>query len=151
MTNVITNLLDLMRVQSTAYIAKNLTAPWGVHIDEYPDLARFHFVVSGETWIGMPGDGEAHKLTKGDIAIIPRGKAHTYFDAERPRGGKPKNYPIVGRPPYFERFHRDSDDTHLLCGYFEISEDAPAAIVARLPEVMIGRRSDDPAARKSDL
>ncbi len=151
MNNVITHLLDLMRVQSTAYIAKNLSAPWGVYVDEYPNLARFHFVVSGATWIAMPNGGPAEKLNAGDIAIVPRGKAHSYYDQTPPQGTKPRNYPVVGRPPYFERFHHDSEETHLLCGYFEVSETAPATILTRLPELLIGRRCPARSTKTSDL
>ena len=151
MNNVITQLLDLMRVQSTAYIAKNLSAPWGVYVDAYPELARFHFVVSGSTWIGLPNGGPAEKVFSGDIAIVPRGKAHSYYDQTPAFDAKPRNYPVPGRPPYFERFHHDSDQTHLLCGYFEMSANAPATILTRLPNLLIGRHDPDDITRTSEL
>ena len=106
-TEAISNLLDLMRVRSTAYIAKNLTAPWGVNIDEHTNLARFHFAISGATWIGLPGTQETTKLTKGDIAIIPDGKAHEYFDSEDRTDRQSKNYPTPQTPARFELFRSE--------------------------------------------
>lgn len=151
MTDVIVNLLDMMRVRSTAYIAKNLTAPWGVHIDAYPNLARFHYVVSGSTWIGMRGTADAQKLERGDIAIVPHGTPHTYQDEATRPAKLMRNYPTDGQPPRFELLDRDSTDTHLLCGYFEISNHTPANIITRLPDLLINRRRQNGGSKASDL
>ena len=147
MSDAISDLLNLMRVRSTAYIAKNLKAPWGIHIAEHSDLARFHMVISGSTWVGMPDGSQAHKLNVGDIAIIPQGKAHDYFCDRAPPRRDTKAYPTQKSNPRFELFDKESEDTHLLCGFFEISEQTPDAVTANLPDILIGRR-DDPALAK---
>ena len=147
MTDVILDLLNMMRVRSTAYIGKNLNAPWGVHIVEHPSLARFHIVISGSTWIEMPGEANPIKLEVGDIAIIPNGGAHSYVDKP---GRETKNaaFPTGKENSYFHTFDGDSDSTHLLCGYFEMSNGTPPAITQSLPPLLIGRASDSALSKK---
>lgn len=140
MADLISGLLDLMRVEGTAYIAKNLTAPWGVHVDRHEHLARFHIVMAGSTWIGMPGSSEVYKLNPGDIAIIPQGKAHDYFDEQTNRERESKAYPTAQSTPRFELFDKDSEDTHLLCGYFKIAKHTPQSLTSCLPDIIIGQK-----------
>ena len=147
MTDVILDLLNMMRVRSTAYIGKNLTAPWGVHIDEHPHLARFHIVMAGSTWIEMPGLEKPVKLNVGDIAIIPNGAAHSYVD-EPGRETKTASFPTGKENSYFHPFDDDSDATHLLCGYFEMSNGTPPAITESLPKLLIGRTDDTNLSKK---
>jgi AraC-like DNA-binding protein len=151
MTDAISNLLDLMRVSGTAYIAKNLQAPWGILIDEHPHLARFHLIISGSTWIGSAGSDDLEQLNAGDIAIFPEGRAHVYSDDKAPATISSKAYPTESTVPRFEIFDKDSKDTHLLCGYFEISTDTPQTIRAQLPSMIIGRSGDDPTDKKFDI
>lgn len=150
MTDTITALLDLMRVRSTAYISKYLTAPWGVHIDEHSHLSRFHIVISGSTWIGMPGQ-LPQKLNAGDIAIIPQGKAHDYFHPKTHPDRQVMAYPNPQTSPRFAPFDKTQTDTHLLCGYFEIAESTPDLILSRLPDILVGRRGDAAFAKKFDM
>jgi AraC-like DNA-binding protein len=152
MTDVLSDMLDLLRVRSTAYISKNLTAPWGVHIDDHSShLARFHLLVSGSTWIGMPDGSEAYELTPGDIAIIPHGKAHDYFDIQSRSDRETKAYPTPVSSPRFELFDNAGHDAYLLCGYFEISEYTPRPLVSGLPDILIGRKGDMAMAEKFGL
>ncbi len=150
MSGAIANLLDLMRVNSTAYIAKNLKAPWGVFVDDYKSLARFHFVVSGTTWIGMSDSDDAIRLNKGDIAIVMRGKAHSYFD-DQTTETVARNYPNGPDGARFELFDKNSEDTHLLCGYFEVSDSTPQALLSSLPDLVIGKHDEINQGRKLDL
>ncbi len=147
MTDVILDLLNMMRVRSTAYIGKNLHAPWGVYIDEHPNLARFHIVIAGSTWIKLPDENAPVKLNKGDIAIIPNGRAHSYLD-EVSRETKTASFPTGEENSYFQPFEPESGATHLLCGYFEMSNGTPPAITACLPELLIGRASDSVLSKK---
>lgn len=151
MTDVISNLLDMMRVRSTAYIAKNLSAPWGVRVQEHTNMARFHIVVSGSTWISVTGTSEAHELKAGDIAIVPQGKAHDYFNAMSHSERETKAYPTPTSAPRFEFFNKDNHDTHLLCGFFELCEYTPQSLIDRLPDILIGRQTDAGMSEKYAL
>ena len=150
---MIASLLNLMRVRSTAFIAKNIQSPWSVEVGAQTKLVRFHLVVQGYTYLRMNEDSPAIRLDVGDIAIIPFGRPHIYSDtADRPvlqRG----NFPGEGSNGRFERLTQGSGETHLLCGFFHISEGTPPSILKRLPEVIIERmgRSESETSVKSVL
>lgn len=150
MSKVTLDLLDNLRVKCTAYIGKNLAAPWGVNIEAYKSLARFHILVSGSTYIGLDHSSDPYKLEAGDIAIIPNGKAHFYSDKAN-RSLKPTNFPAGPDNSHFQQYDADSTDTHLLCGYFEISKTTPPAILAALPDLLIGKAQDSRLSRKFGL
>ncbi len=134
---MISDLLDMMRVRSTAYVGKNLTAPWGILVSEHPTFARFHLVMAGNTWMRLDDGSEPRKLEQGDIVIIPHGAAHIYSDTKfgpvRGSGDLP-NYQVG---PYFHRLGEDPDATNILCGFFEISTRTPPAILQRLPSMLV--------------
>lgn len=146
MRHDIIDLLNLLRVKSTAYLAKNLAAPWSIEIDKYRDLARFHILVAGSTYVGL-NEETAERLEPGDIAIIPDGKAHFYSD-KLGRCHKSASFPNGPGGSYFHKLDPDSSDTHLLCGYFEMSKTTPPAIMACLPRLLIGRAKDNPFSKK---
>ncbi|MEM7471910.1 MAG: AraC family transcriptional regulator [Pseudomonadota bacterium] len=147
MTNLIPDLLNMLRVQSTVYIGKNLSAPWGVHITEHPTLARFHIVVAGSTWVDANDDQEPVELHKGDVAIFFNGSAHSYMDAPG-RYTTTASFPTGQENSYFETFDRDSVETHLLCGYFEMSPSTPPAVSENLPDMLIGRANETSQDKK---
>ena len=148
MSNTILDLLNHLRVKSTAFVGKNLASPWGVEIDQHTDLARFHIVISGSTYIGTTDNVEL--LSAGDVAIIPNGKAHFYAD-KLGRQLKPTNFPNGPCNSYFQQYHKDASNTHLLCGYFEVSKSTPPAITSCLPEMLIGRAKDPALAKKFSM
>lgn len=150
MSKAILDLLNNLRVRSTAYIGKNLAAPWGVNIEAYENLARFHILVSGSTYIGLGKGSDAQKLEAGDVAIILNGKSHFYSDKAN-RSLKPANFPTGPDNSYFHQYDSESKNTHLLCGYFEISRTTPPAIFSCLPDLLIGRAKDSRISRKFDL
>lgn len=137
MTDPIDQLLDMMRVRSTAYLSKNLRAPWGVEVERYETLARFHLIVTGQTWIRLSSKSEPHLLRRGDIAIVPRGCAHHYFYDRDQVKYVPRNYPYDEGEPEFAPLYPDSSDTHMLCGYFEISDNTPTTIMDQMPDILV--------------
>lgn len=136
---MIASLLNLMRVRSTAFIAKNLQAPWCVEVGDREQLVRFHLVVQGHNWLRMAEDDPAIRLDTGDMAIIPFGKSHVYCDTPDRAVMEHGNYPGEGSLARFERFKKGANTTHMLCGFFSLSEGTPPSILARLPAVIIQR------------
>ncbi len=144
---MISDLLDMMRVRSTAFVGKNLTAPWGVNVTESPNVARFHLVMEGATWVRLEGDkGPSQRLGLGDIAIIPHGDAHIYSHVENGAVEKAGDLPDYQVGPYFHRLGEIEDASNLLCGFFEFSSNTPPVIMERLPRLIVANvagRSDD--------
>ena len=142
MTDFISNLLDMVRVRGSTYFCKNLRPPWGLEIEPHADLCRFHLVLAGSAWIGLSKSGSFEKLDEGDIAIIPRGQAH-FLDDEAGRIVRTVHQipgPDGSYQPELERLEYNPDTTHLLCGYFQFSQDVPSAILSRLPTLLIVRK-----------
>ena len=151
MNRIVTELLNMLQVSSTAYLSKNLKAPWGVLVEEDPSLARFHLLLSGKTWIGTPGDDHAELLGAGDLAIIPNGKAHIYFDEEGRNITQTGLIPKAYGNPQFKPFDPASSDTHMLCGYFSFAQNAPTAILTHLPDLIIARQQGPDTKRRYEL
>lgn len=134
---MISDLLDMMRVSSTAYVGKNLTAPWGVKVSESPVYARFHLVMAGSTWVRLEDGSPPQKLKAGDIVIIPHGTAHVYSDTEFGAIMASRDLPNFEVGPYFHHLGTDPETTNILCGFFEISAQTPPAILQRLPKMLV--------------
>ncbi|PTX56502.1 AraC-like DNA-binding protein [Litoreibacter ponti] len=149
MKDVFKDLLDLMRVRSTAYVGKNMSEPWSILIDEHDALARFHLVVEGETWIGLPGGNDGVILGPGDLAIFPAGRAHEYRNPGNTAPPETRFLPDFDAGPYFHAPSGEPGRTNMLCGYFRLSERTPPAILSRLPDMIVERASD--ARSKVDM
>ncbi|MEM6409085.1 MAG: AraC family transcriptional regulator [Pseudomonadota bacterium] len=141
MTDVIPELLNMLRVRSTAYIGKNLYSPWGVKVTEHPSLARFHIVVAGSTWVELHDGSDPVQLNTGDVAIFFNGVPHSYMDAPG-RYTQTASFPTGDEDSFFQDFDTETHDGHLLCGYFEMSHATPPAILSTLPDMLIGYASD---------
>lgn len=137
---------DDVRVRGTVYFAKEMGDTWGVEVPSHEHLCRFHYVLSGETWITIPGYGTSERLVRDDFAIIPQGKAHVMGD--RPDRDPVAQEHIPGeRPAEPVRIDLPTDRTVLMCGYFRYAEVLPWLLRAQLPELLIlrgeGRFSQD--------
>ena len=139
MVDVISYLLDMMQVKGTAYVGKNVSGSWNISVEEHPEFARFHLVLAGQTWINLPNAGKQERLNKGDFVIIPNGRAHTLCDKLGRDDTLPDQIPNVDIAPNFQVFDTDSKATHILCGYFRISDNTPPTILSRFPEMFIER------------
>ncbi|RLJ59078.1 AraC family transcriptional regulator [Litoreibacter meonggei] len=136
MSHEVPELLDLMRVRSTACIGEHLTYPWSVRMDEDTGTACFLLVLEGRSWLNVEGVTKDIQLFEGDIVLLPHGKAHTHSD--KPEHG----FNDEGLP------HRDA---HILSGHFQFSDTTPHAIISRLPDILVERSSDRHRAHKLDL
>ena len=141
-------LFDDIRVRGTVYFAKTMGDAWSVEVPSHEHLCRFHYVLSGETWITVPESGVRERLVRNDFAIIPQGRAHLMCDqpdraltGQEWIPGKQAAQPVKVDLP--------SDRTVLLCGYFRYAEVLPWLLRTRLPELLI-LRGDGQRARDTD-
>ncbi|MDA8746945.1 AraC family transcriptional regulator [Litoreibacter sp.] len=151
MADVISYLLDMIRVRGTAFIGKNLNAPWCMSVEEHSNLARFHLVLAGEAWLELPQTGKRERLGKGDFVIVPNGRPHVLSDEIGRKKTTNDLIPNVDIEPNFQTFDRNSEATHLLCGYFQISGRTPPTILSRFPDVFIERKGRASQELKTNL
>ena len=78
--DALAGLLDGPRAREAFLLCASMDAPWSVRIEDESPLA-ISVIVRGEAWV-MPDDGEATRLTRGDV-IIARGPDH-YTMADDP-------------------------------------------------------------------
>jgi AraC-like DNA-binding protein len=78
--DVLTDVLQTVRVNAVCYGRVELTAPWGFQADATAD-ALFHVVLRGACVLEVDGvDGEV-QLSSGDLFALPHGNAHVLRDA----------------------------------------------------------------------
>ncbi|APG47864.1 AraC family transcriptional regulator [Phaeobacter porticola] len=151
MSDVISDLLNMMRVRGTANICKNIRPPWGMQVDQAGNLSRSHLILSGSTWIELTDTQTRAQLQAGDFVLVLNGRAHLLTD--RPSGTPPTRHAILALniPPSFESAATGQHQTQLLCGYFQITQSAPPALTDRLRDLLIMRRGSDTEAARTRL
>ena len=135
-------LFDEIRVRGTVYFAKELGNEWAVEVPAHAQLCRFHFVLSGESWITLPETGKRIQLACNDFAIIPHGRAHVMCDKPDRTPTAQEHIPGVqlAQPPLVSL---PSDQTVMMCGYFRYAEVLPWLLSTRLPDLLVLRNTDD--------
>ena len=145
--DLLSPVLQDLRLMRASYCRTDMTAPWGVQIPRQ-DGVCFHFVADGGCWLRLPSQ-EPFWIGPGDVALLPRGIGHAIADA-----------PTTPARP-LEEFDRDSigPTTHnmraggggarslIVCCALEFDEPAVHPLTQLMPEVLVLRRADanDPA------
>jgi AraC family transcriptional regulator, alkane utilization regulator len=78
-TDVLTDVLETVRVGAACYGRVEAAAPWGIGVDADEEDAKFHVVLSGDCWLDVEGQETIH-LSGGDLVAVPHGHAHTLRD-----------------------------------------------------------------------
>ncbi|MEO6600250.1 MAG: AraC family transcriptional regulator [Polyangiaceae bacterium] len=77
--DVLTDVLETVRVVAACYGRMEATAPWGIQIRAGED-AKFHVVLEGHARLLVEGSDEPIELSAGDIVALPHGHAHSLID-----------------------------------------------------------------------
>jgi AraC-like DNA-binding protein len=77
--DVLTDVLQTVRVQGACYGRVHAGAPWGLSVEPSDD-ATFHVVLSGTAWLSVDGGQPPRLLRSGDIVALPHGQAHSLKD-----------------------------------------------------------------------
>lgn len=78
--DVLTDILQELRLRTTLYCYARLGAPWGFGIPER-EVVSFHLVTSGHCWLLVESGAQPFELQEGDLAIVPHGHAHSVIDS----------------------------------------------------------------------
>lgn len=122
-----------------------LSAPWGIDMPAMPNMLLFHLVVEGEAWVQFPKQKTAHKISQGQLSLIPHGRDHYFFD------GLCKT-----RTPLFD-IHRDEitshyeilkhggngDESLTLCGAVKLNHPLSQLLLKGLPDVVVVKKWDE--------
>ena len=133
MDDVLSDVLQRVRLRSCVYFESDFHAPWGMRIDR-GSFAQFHVVVHGTC--SLIYAGHTHTLSTGDIILFPRGTAHALADMP---GRELVPGPTVVEAVQSERppFPEGGPVTRLLCGHFEFDRAVRHPLFDGLPELIL--------------
>lgn len=77
--DLLTDILQTMRLEHTILCRCELTAPWGIRFPAEPGEAAFHIVTRGQCWLQMKGE-KPILLATGDFVMFPHGHEHIICD-----------------------------------------------------------------------
>lgn len=137
--DLLSDILDSLSLQGQFYFSTCFNSPWSIGVPDYAAAIRFHYVVQGECYIRR-GDGEAHHLRQGDLALIPAGAAHAISDSSARK-------PVVLEKVLEDAGYTGSGTliigdgcehaaTRLMCGHFTFAEGSDHPLLRSLPDLI---------------
>ena len=136
--DLLTDILNELRIEGSLYFRTELTSPWGVFVPPAPSVARFHIVIRGHCLISVEGGSDCVPMADGDIVIVPHGAAHRITD-ERDTPARPLDevlseagYTGIGPLVY----GGGGFGCCLVCGEFKFESDRFHPLVDNLPALM---------------
>ncbi|MBK19029.1 MAG: AraC family transcriptional regulator [Rhodospirillaceae bacterium] len=135
--DLLSDILGLMKLSGTLYFRTSFTAPWGVEVPSFENIARFHYVHRGRCYARVAGEDDARLLEQGDLIIIPHGATHILsdpVDVDAPTvdqvveqsGFTGQGALVVGEPG-------SGHESQLICGHFAFETEASHILVDALP------------------
>jgi Cupin len=144
MFDVLTDVLEQVRLAGTLYFSAELRAPWGVSVRP-EGRAPFYVVSRGSCLLEVDGEPKARVLAAGDLAVLPRAHAHVLRSDSKahpvPFGKFVKDHPMDERG--FVHCDGGNGPTSTLVGGFFLSQELEATrLLSALPAV-VHLRADD--------
>lgn len=119
---VLSDILRSMRVEGSVYFCDHLSAPWSEDFGK-DDAASFHQVRRGDCWVSSGETSE--RLGSGDLLFVEPGRTHVL-----------SNHEPGTEPP------GSGDQTLLLCGYFQFTNETGTPLMEVLPSLTIVHEED---------
>jgi len=146
-TDVLTTVMDAVRLRSRVFCRSELRAPWGMALGR-SDYAHFHVIERGGAWLRIEGQDPV-ALAGGDLVVVPHGTGHTLTDSLAT-----KARPLVemaGRRAseggcFVMRGGGEGAETQLVCGSFRFERRDAHPLVELLPPLIHLRPAQTPAA-----
>lgn len=139
--DTISDILNTLKFSGYIYFTTNFSAPWGIRVPDYQNVARFHLVTAGQLWIQLIDHDEKMLLSAGDIIVIPHGASHILSDhpdssvSELEEAIESSGYTGEGVFSYggCDTLNR----TQLICGHLEFDPRFEHALIQQLPELIV--------------
>lgn len=138
--DVLSEILDHLRLRGTLYFTTEFGCPWGVRVPAHRRVARFHLVVRGACWVSV-GDDAPVRLDTGDLVLVPHGAEHVIAD---PPDGRVRSVDDViersgftGRGALVYGSPDAAAPTRLVCGHFEFDDRVDHLLLEQLPSLLV--------------
>jgi AraC-like DNA-binding protein len=77
--DILSDILMRANMKGSLYFRTSFTAPWGIEVPTYANVARFHYAHLGGCFVRVDGQSDLIKLQQGDLLIVPYGRSHRMF------------------------------------------------------------------------
>jgi AraC-like DNA-binding protein len=137
--DVLSDVLDTVRLRSTAFGQAYLPAPWGLRAEATSHYA-FHVFVRGRCWLEVEGRKPV-EIEAGDVVVVSPGRSHVLRDSPKTPARPLSEWIAAGvfapgaRPPPDDR----RPQTQVVCGCFRFETAAREVMAAALPPVLHNR------------
>jgi AraC-like DNA-binding protein len=135
--DVVSDLLDSVRVRTTVYCRSEMRAPWGFGVEAHGNPS-FHVVTRGRCWLEVEGDTRPLELTTGDLVLLSHGPRHWLRD--QPSSAARWLDDILAATPTDGngRLHYGGSGslTELVCGGFTLEGETVDPTLQALPHVV---------------
>lgn len=143
--DVLTDILNSLRLEGRLYFRTELTAPWGIHVPQKQDVARFHIVIRGNGWLKVENEIDSVPMANGDLAVIPHGAGHEILDdldtPSRPLDNVLDEVNYTGSGPLL--YGGGGMGCSLVCGEFAFDRELFNPLLDNLPAVLHVRGSEN--------
>ena len=135
--DVLTDVMDLVRVRGAVMAQVRARAPWGLRLPKNGG-ASFHAITAGSCWIRVGSDAP-RELLPGDVVLLPRGTPHIVssdpksaarpWDRAAKAAARSSSGDIVldGAGP----------STHFICAAYDYDHDVAHPLLGLLPPVLV--------------
>ena len=123
MLDLLSDILTRLSLRGTLYFRTSFTAPFGVHVPSYENVARFHYAHRGECLVHVPAADQSVRLAQGDIIVVPHGAEHMLLCRHSdPMDALPLDRVLQesgykGDGVLIHGGDEDDRDTQLICGH----------------------------------
>src|SRR5438876_12309862 len=133
--DVLADIMQSIRLQSTLYCRANMSAPWGFSVSRR-EVVSFHVVTGGTCWLTVEGIDKPVLLTEGDLVILPHGHAHTMTDHPRTPVTRLEELIPKQRVGKDGVFGGRGAVTTLICGGFRLEDHTTNPLFSILPPLL---------------
>jgi AraC-like DNA-binding protein len=137
MSDPLSDVLDLIGVQSSVYFQKDFFPPWGMPIQN-TGFAQFHIIVRGGAVVNY--NKALYQLSTGDILLFPKGASHKVCDS-------PEGCMISGQESTKDCDREKLENarkTRMICGHFEYDLEHKHPLITELPDIILIRSENLP-------
>lgn len=131
--DVLSDVLDTMRLTSTAFGQARLAGAWGVRAPA-ADHYAFHVVVRGRCWFEVDG-ARPVEIEAGDVVVLAPGRGHVLRDSRKTPPRPLIEWITSGAfGPHTRSTVTDaSAETHIVCGCFRFDTPINSVLLTALP------------------
>lgn len=135
--DLLSDILNLMKLSGTLYFRTAFTAPWGVEVPSFQNVARFHYAHRGRCHVRVDGMDRPVAVEQGDLIIVPHGARHVLsdpVDADAPSVDRVVAASgFTGRGALVWGAPDGGHEAQLICGHFAFDPGARHRLIDALP------------------